>query len=78
MYSSVSRFPESDQESFSGFGRSYSGATKDGVANGIQEHFVRNPIRLLAAMKIVHIEGEEHLESALRKGKRVIAFGAHS
>jgi lauroyl/myristoyl acyltransferase len=29
------------------------------------------------AMKIVHIEGKEYLESALRKGKEVIAFGAH-
>ena len=28
-------------------------------------------------MKIVHIEGKEHLESALRKGKGVITFGAH-
>ena len=29
------------------------------------------------AMKIIHVEGKEHLVSALRKGKGVIAFGAH-
>ncbi len=29
------------------------------------------------AMKIIHVEGKEHLDSALRKGKGVIAFGAH-
>lgn len=66
------------------FGRSYSGATKDGLARGIQEHFFRNLFDCLLqladdqhAMRIVHIEGKEHLESALRKGKGVIAFGAH-
>jgi Kdo2-lipid IVA lauroyltransferase/acyltransferase len=66
------------------FGRSYSGATKDGLAKGIQEHFFRNLFDCMLqladdqhAMKIVHIEGKEHLDSALRKGKGVIAFGAH-
>jgi KDO2-lipid IV(A) lauroyltransferase len=66
------------------FGRSYSGATKDGLARGIQEHFFRNLFDCMLqladdqhAMKIVHIEGKEHLESALRKGKGIIAFGAH-
>ena len=29
------------------------------------------------AMKIIHVEGKEHLVSALRKGKGVITFGAH-
>jgi lauroyl/myristoyl acyltransferase len=29
------------------------------------------------AMKTVHIQGKENLESALSKGKGVIAFGAH-
>jgi lauroyl/myristoyl acyltransferase len=66
------------------FGRSYSGATKDGLAKGIQEHFFRNLFDCMLqladdqhAMKIVHIEGKEHLDSAPRKGKGVIAFGAH-
>ncbi len=63
------------------FGRSYSRATKDRLARGIQEHFFRNLFDCLLqladdqhAMNIVHIEGKEHLESALRKGKGVIAF----
>jgi lauroyl/myristoyl acyltransferase len=66
------------------FGRSYSGDTKDGLARGIQEHFFRNLFDCLLqladdqhAMKIVPIEGKEHLESALRNGKGVTAFGAH-
>jgi KDO2-lipid IV(A) lauroyltransferase len=66
------------------FGRSYSRATKDRLARGIQEHFFRNLFDCLLqladdqhAMNIVHIEGKEYLESALRKGKGVIAFGAH-
>jgi hypothetical protein len=67
---------ESGQESFSGFWSELLGATKDGLARGIQEHFCRNLFVCLLqladnqhAMKIVHIEGKEHLESALRKGK---------
>jgi Kdo2-lipid IVA lauroyltransferase/acyltransferase len=66
------------------FGRSYSAATKEGLARGVQEHFFRNLFDCLLqlgddqhAMKIVQIQGKENLESALRKGKGVIAFGAH-
>jgi Kdo2-lipid IVA lauroyltransferase/acyltransferase len=66
------------------FGRSYSAATKEGLARGVQEHFCRNLFDCLLqladdqhAMKIVHIQGKENLESALSKGKGVIAFGAH-
>jgi Kdo2-lipid IVA lauroyltransferase/acyltransferase len=66
------------------FGRSYSAATKEGLARGVQEHFFRNLFdcfQQLAddqhAMKIIHIQGQENLESALSKGRGVIAFGAH-
>ena len=66
------------------FGRSYSEATKEGLARGVQEHFFRNLFDCLLqladdqhATKIVQIQGKENLESALSKGKGVIAFGAH-
>ena len=67
------------------FGRSYSAATKDGLARGVQEHFFRNLLDCWLqltddqhATKIVHIHGKENLESALNKGKGVIALGAHN
>jgi KDO2-lipid IV(A) lauroyltransferase len=66
------------------FGHSYSEASKEGLARGVQEHFFRNLFDCLLqlgddqhAMKIVQIQGKENLESALRKGKGVIALGAH-
>ena len=65
------------------FGGSYSAATRDGLAKGIQEHFFRNLFDCMLqladdqhAMKIIRIEGKEHLESRSAKAK-VIAFGAH-
>jgi lauroyl/myristoyl acyltransferase len=78
MYASVSRFPEREWSGI--FQRFYSGILK----TGWPEHFFRNLFDCLLqladdqhAMKIVPIEGKEHLESALRKGKGVTAFGAH-
>lgn len=66
------------------FGRSYSAATKEGLARGVQEHFCRNLFDCMLqladdqhAMRIIQIQGKENLESALSKGKGVIAFGAH-
>ena len=63
-----------------GFRRSYSAATKDGLARGIQEHLFFETYSIACCnlptikhvMKIVHIEDKEHVESALRKGKRAI------
>jgi hypothetical protein len=56
------------------FGRSYSVATKEGLAKGIQEHFFRNLLDCMLqladnqrAMEIVQIESKEHRESTLRK-----------
>jgi Kdo2-lipid IVA lauroyltransferase/acyltransferase len=66
------------------FGKSYSDSTKKGVARGIQEHFIRNLVdcflqfsRSTHAREIIDVLGMEHLDSALRKGKGVIALGAH-
>ena len=63
-----------------GFRRSYSAATKNGLAQrNSGTFFFRNLFDCLLqladdqhVMKIVHIEGKEHLESALRKGRRAI------
>jgi KDO2-lipid IV(A) lauroyltransferase len=66
------------------FGRSYSMSTKEGLARGVQEHFVANLMDCLMqisdnnhARKVIDIHGIEHLQSALQKGKGVIALGAH-
>jgi KDO2-lipid IV(A) lauroyltransferase len=66
------------------FGRSYSAATKAGLARGVQENFVRSLIDCFLqlddperAQRKVAVEGIAHLEAALVKGKGVIALGAH-
>ncbi|MGE5220017.1 MAG: lysophospholipid acyltransferase family protein [Chloroflexota bacterium] len=66
------------------FGKCYSDATKVGLARGVQDHFRNNLLDCLLQLgdpEFVHrsisIIGLEHLESALEKGKGVIALGAH-
>ncbi len=66
------------------FGEAYSGATKKGLARGVQDHFVKNLIDCFLqldqsehARKIVTIQGVENLEDALAKGNGIIALGAH-
>jgi Kdo2-lipid IVA lauroyltransferase/acyltransferase len=66
------------------FGRSYSAATKEGFARGIQENFTRNLIDCFLqlgdperARRKITIEGIQNLEAAIAKGKGVIALGAH-
>jgi KDO2-lipid IV(A) lauroyltransferase len=66
------------------FGKSYSNSTKKGVARGIQEHFIQNLVdcflqfsRPTHARELIDVLGLENLDSALRKGKGVIALGAH-
>ena len=66
------------------FGRSYSDATKHGLAKGVQEHFARNLMDCFLqlgdsdyARAAVKIRGIENLHAALAKGRGVIALGAH-
>ena len=66
------------------FGDSYTMATKVGIAKGVQEHFTENLLDCLSQLsdqehtrRVIDICGKEHLENALRKGKGVIALGAH-
>src|ERR1041384_3574609 len=66
------------------FGRSYSAATKAGLARGGQDNFARAVIDCFLqladpqrARRKIAIEGIEHLEAALAKGNGVIALGAH-
>ena len=66
------------------FGEAYAGATKKGLAKGVQEHFVKNLMDCFLQMyqpeharKIVTIQGLENLEAALVKRKGIIALGAH-
>ncbi|HEY1375078.1 MAG TPA: hypothetical protein VGH50_21575 [Candidatus Binatia bacterium] len=66
------------------FGRSYSAATKAGLARGVQDNFARGVMDCFLqladperARRKIAIEGIEHLEAALAKGNGVIALGAH-
>ena len=66
------------------FGETYSWATKNGLAKGVQDHFVRNLMDCFLQMAsaahtraAVTIEGRENLEAGLAKGRGVIALGAH-
>ncbi len=66
------------------FGKSYSYATKKGLAKGVREQFIQNLLDCFEqisdhnhARQTIRIEGIEHLQSALNKGKGVIALGAH-
>jgi KDO2-lipid IV(A) lauroyltransferase len=66
------------------FGAAYSPATINGLAKGVQDHFVKNLsdcIRHMAepdrTLRAVTIEGHENLQAALSRGKGVIALGAH-
>jgi KDO2-lipid IV(A) lauroyltransferase len=66
------------------FGQSYSISTKEGLAKGVQEHFVANLLDCFMQMsddehakKVIDVHGIDHLEAALRKDKGVIALGAH-
>ena len=66
------------------FGETYSGATKNGLAKGVQEHFVTTLLDCFLqladpehARRNVAVEGLENLRAALAKGNGVIALGAH-
>lgn len=66
------------------FGKSYTSATKKGLAKGVQENFFQNLLDCLMqlsdnqhAKKTIYIHGHENLEAALGKGRGVIALGAH-
>ena len=66
------------------FGESYSQATKKGLARGVQEQFIQNLLDCFEqisdhehARRTITIAGMEYLQSALQKGKGVIALGAH-
>lgn len=66
------------------FGEAYAAATKNGLAKGVQEHFVKNLMDCFFQLRrpghardSVTIHGIENLEAALAKGKGVIALGAH-
>jgi KDO2-lipid IV(A) lauroyltransferase len=66
------------------FGATYSTPTKKGFARGVQDHFVRNLADCFVelaqpqfARQAITVKGLEHLETALAKGKGVIALGAH-
>jgi KDO2-lipid IV(A) lauroyltransferase len=66
------------------FGDSYTHPTKEGIAKGVQENFQKNLLDCFFqlvdgehARKAIEIRGQEHLEMALRKGKGIIALGAH-
>ena len=66
------------------FGETHSGATKKGLAKGVQENFVKNLMDCFLqlaspshARETVTIEGKENLEAALAKGNGVIGLGAH-
>lgn len=66
------------------FGETYSPATKDGIARGVQFHFARSIQDCILQWlqpgyvnQLVSITGRENLEAALAKGKGVIALGAH-
>ena len=66
------------------FGQSYTWATKKGLAKGVQLHFIENLLDCLTqladpqyAKKLIAIRGMQHLDTALQKGKGVLALGAH-
>jgi len=66
------------------FGDSYTTATKEGIASGVQENFLQNLMDCFwqlsdaqHARNSIEIRGAEHLQTALAKGKGVIALGAH-
>ncbi len=66
------------------FGDSYTAPTKKGIANGVQENFLQNLLDCFSqlsdaqhARKLIEIRGAENLQTALAKGKGVIALGAH-
>jgi lauroyl/myristoyl acyltransferase len=66
------------------FGETYSGATKNGLADGVRENFVTILLDCFLqladpehARRSVAIEGLENIEAALSKNRGVIALGAH-
>jgi KDO2-lipid IV(A) lauroyltransferase len=66
------------------FGNSYTAPTKEGIARGVQENFLHNLLDCFwqlsdpqHARKTIEIRGAENLQTALAKGKGVIALGAH-
>lgn len=66
------------------FGDSYASATKSGFARGVQDQFSENLLDCFLQLKdrqyaesIIAVEGLSHLQSALERGKGVIALGAH-
>lgn len=66
------------------FGAAYSPATINGLARGVQDHFTKNLsdcFRHMAepdrTLEVTTVQGMEHLQAALEKGKGVIALGAH-
>ena len=66
------------------FGDSYTPAAKRGLARGVQRRIVENVIDCLVQMSyperlrgVIQVQGREHLEAALAKGRGVIALGFH-
>ena len=66
------------------FGETYSFATKKGLAKGVQQHFARNFVDCFSPLSdgkyvrdLVAVRGIDNLRAALKKGKGVIALGAH-
>jgi len=69
---------------YAAFGETYSAATKNGLAKGVQEHFARNLLDCFLqladpehARRTVTIEGLENLNAAIAHGNGVIGLGAH-
>ncbi len=66
------------------FGGSYTAAAKRGLARGVQRRIVENVLDCLIQMgyperlrEVLDIQGLEHLEAAVSKGRGVIALGFH-
>jgi len=66
------------------FGETYSAATKNGLAKGVQDHFARNLMDCFLqlvdpehARRSVTIEGLENLDAALARRNGIIGLGAH-
>ncbi len=66
------------------FGDSYTPAAKRGLARGVQRRIVENALDCIVQMGyperlrgVLDVQGREHLDAALAKGRGVIALGFH-
>ena len=66
------------------FGDSYTPAAKRGLAKGVQRRIVENALDCIVQMgyperlrSVLDVQGREHLEAALAKGRGVIALSFH-